>query len=96
MAHLTGYHFGHLIYSPDGTKDWYYGDDDSPVATSPPRRCPKCSEYPTEDDHDPCISRLPGVAYACCGHGVERGYVKFETGLILRGNFEFTHEDDND
>lgn len=26
---------------------------------------------PTPDGHDACLGELPGVKYACCGHGVE-------------------------
>jgi hypothetical protein len=37
--------------------------------------------------HDPCIENLPGVLYACCGHGVEPGYISFENGVIIRGVF---------
>lgn len=51
---------------------------------------------------DPCIANLPGVAFACCGHGVPGGklnrhldddlldhaYVSFEGSpkIVLRGN----------
>lgn len=55
------------------------------------RVCPKCNKCPTPDGHDPCIENLPGVAFACCGHGVHDGYVKFENGVILRGKFEGTN-----
>lgn len=29
--------------------------------------CPRCGRTRASDD--PCISRLPGVVNACCGHG---------------------------
>lgn len=51
-------------------------------------KCPKCKKRATKDDHDPCISNLPGVKYACCGHGIEEGYISFENGVVIRGNFE--------
>jgi hypothetical protein len=35
-------------------------------------------------EHDPCIANLPGVLFACCGHGVGRGYVAFENGITIR------------
>jgi hypothetical protein len=41
----------------------------------------------TREGHDPCIARLPGVRYACCGHGVHEGYIQFENGVVLRGYF---------
>lgn len=50
-------------------------------------KCPKCGLKPI-GGHDPCIANLPGVDYACCGHGKEEGYVKFKSGHTLRGNFD--------
>jgi len=45
--------------------------------------CRLCEEPRTPKGHDPCIANLPGVLYACCGHGEERGYIKFEDGRVL-------------
>ena len=36
-----------------------------------------------EDDPDPCLGYLPGVVNACCGHGVQAGYLIFENGIGL-------------
>lgn len=38
-----------------------------------PRACVACgvTRSPT-DAPDPCLGMLPGVAFACCGHGNER------------------------
>jgi hypothetical protein len=33
---------------------------------------------------DPCIGKLPGVIFACCGHGQETGYIAFENGTVIR------------
>ena len=41
------------------------------------RPCTRCGEMPTEEGHDACIANLPGVRNACCGHGVEEGYIQF-------------------
>jgi hypothetical protein len=41
----------------------------------------------TPEGHDPCIARLPGVRYACCGHGVREGYIQFDNGVVVRGYF---------
>lgn len=46
--------------------------------------CKLCKEERTENGHDPCIANLPGVLYACCGHGVTYGYIKFTDGRYLR------------
>lgn len=45
--------------------------------------CKLCKKPPTEKGHDPCIANLPGVLYACCGHGHEEGYIKFTDGRCL-------------
>jgi len=42
---------------------------------------------PDENKHDPCIKNLPGVMNACCGHGVEDGYIQFEDGRVIHGKF---------
>lgn len=49
-------------------------------------RCVSCKERRTPDGHDPCIANLPGVLFACCGHGKEEGYIKFIDGRVLRFN----------
>ena len=36
---------------------------------------------------DPCLGYLPGVRYACCGHGEEHGYIFFDNGVVVRGDF---------
>lgn len=51
---------------------------------------------------DPCLGHLPGVAFACCGHGkdtvsrehFQRGYIAFENGTIiyLKPSKVLTHE----
>lgn len=77
------------------TSGWVWSDDGSPTwfcwnrkMNWQGRRCPKCRLSATPEGHDPCIANLPGVDYACCGHGVEKGYVKFSNGLVLRGRFD--------
>lgn len=31
--------------------------------------CSYCQRPRTKAGHDPCIKNLPGVSFACCGHG---------------------------
>ena len=31
--------------------------------------CSHCQRPQTKAGHDPCIADLPGVSFACCGHG---------------------------
>ena len=46
-------------------------------------RCVKCAKPPTELGHDPCIADLPGVRYACCGHGGEAvAYCAYTDGSV--------------
>jgi hypothetical protein len=90
---VTSYLFGHEIYleleSDVINKDWRYVDNNCLIEEdTTPRRCPKCGQLPTKDGHDPCIANLPGVAYACCGHGVEEGYVKFFNGVVVTGKVQ--------
>lgn len=49
--------------------------------------CARCFRELPEEGPDPCLGMLPGVEFACCGHGKGRGYIVFENGTILR----FTH-----
>jgi hypothetical protein len=45
--------------------------------------CDVCKRrYVPHYQDDPCIAGLPGVIYACCGHGGKfGGYILFENGL---------------
>lgn len=63
--------------------------------------CPHCGLTATErfvdpapgdvdQVYDPCIGRLPGVDYGCCGHGVlGDGYLLFSNGTLVR--FDLYH-----
>ena len=30
---------------------------------------------PTPEGHDACIGHIDGAVSACCGHGMEKGYI---------------------
>lgn len=48
--------------------------------------CPICKQARGKDGHDPCLATLPGVKYACCGHGghgMHPGYIYFENGIRI-------------
>lgn len=49
--------------------------------------CERCKKEFDSDYPDPCIGYLPGVKFACCGHGEEDGYILFENGMIIHGDF---------
>lgn len=48
--------------------------------TPPTRRCGPCGRTITRGEPDPCLGTLPGVDYACCGHGEGEGYICFTPG----------------
>lgn len=52
------------------------------------QRCTACGERRTKEGHDPCIANMPGVLFACCGHGTGDGYIYLESGHIIRGDFD--------
>lgn len=45
------------------------------------RPCTRCEKYPTKEGHDACLGTLPGIKYACCGHGVTKPYVIWKDGV---------------
>lgn len=63
-----------------------YKDNSERVAAGPPdRACDRCKQKGTSRGHDACLGTLPGVRYACCGHGDKRyAYIHFETGETIR------------
>ncbi len=81
MLTATSYHNGNKIHWNDSTKKWYYTDGKN---IDKYRKCPKCSELPTKKGHDACLANLPDVKNACCGHGVEDGYIQFKDGTYIR------------
>lgn len=53
--------------------------------------CPECHLIRKADGYDPCLGKLPGVNFACCGHGGKgngsvfyRGYISFTNGKLIR------------
>lgn len=63
---------------------------DEALALAWPCRACGALEPDRETGHDPCIKNLPGVQYACCGHGRGEGYVMFDGDdrRVLRGAFD--------
>jgi hypothetical protein len=91
---MTCYSFGrpyecaNPIYPTDWTPDfvpkYVFADTGEDVHTTV-RPCPKCGKLPNPDGTDPCLGLLPGVQYACCGHGVKEPYILTQDGQHLRG-----------
>lgn len=79
---------GHEAYYDEYNNVWKYVDNNEIIDKNNERPCIKCSHIPTQDDHDYCIANLGNVMNACCGHGVEKGYIQFDNGITIRGYFE--------
>jgi hypothetical protein len=79
---------GHELRYDEDVEKWRYADDLSLVEDGE-RPCATCGEMPTALDHDACIANLPGVSFACCGHGVSDKewypYVSLDNGRSLYG-----------
>lgn len=63
---------------------WIFCDTQEPTFDSK-RPCGHCGREPTPEGHDGCLGTLPGVANACCGHGVKEAYVQMVDGTVLSG-----------
>lgn len=93
---IVGHINGNEIYYDPKTKEFRYTIDDvvykrfnedlECIYVGVERPCPLCNRLPI-DGMDACISNRPGVLNACCGHGIRKGYVQFENGIIIRGDF---------
>jgi hypothetical protein len=69
----SGYVRGHLVEYDWNKEKWLFADNGDVVDDS--MSCKKCGKMPTNEGYDHCLGKLEGVKHACCGHGVEEGYV---------------------
>lgn len=79
-----------IVYDEENDM-WFYEDGspaEGPDGKEIPRPCPCCGKLPTPEGHDACLGELPGVKFACCGHGTRRGYITFTNGTIMRFRLE--------
>ena len=73
------YYKGHEIYYDYDKKEWLYMDNNTSILTERP--CKKCGKQSLLQGEDYCIGNLgEKVKSACCGHGVEKGYILFKDG----------------
>jgi len=84
---ITAQEKGYQITYNVENEQWIYVDTKEPVENNP-RPCKRCGQLPTKEGYDACLGKLPGVKNACCGHGYEDGYIMFEDGTTIRGNFK--------
>jgi len=89
---IHSFHFGHPITYRNGR--WYFEDDGSPVDFGRIEELPRlttvsvealehhvcchCGQPPTAEGYDACLGHIRGAIAACCGHGIERGYIMWE------------------
>lgn len=69
---ITSTHRGNKIYF-DGYL-WRYSDTNLEIDNN--KTCVRCGRSANTDGSDACIGHIDGAISACCGHGVEDGYVK--------------------
>lgn len=57
-------------------KDWRYSDTNEIFDDSRP--CKRCGKHPTKEGYDACLGYIKGAKHACCGHGIEKGYIIYD------------------
>lgn len=80
------YLIGNKVIWDEVNSVYKYKEDGVEVNKENIKPCPVCKKLPA-DHCDPCLGKLPGVINACCGHGLKKGYVKFENGIKIEGHF---------
>lgn len=74
---VKDYKKGHLIHYDKNNRKWVYFDNNTDINID--RNCKNCGRLSL--DYDECLGWLGDkVASACCGHGVEKGYIVFKDG----------------
>jgi len=54
-------------------KQWVYAN--TKTSTVKNRPCKRCGQPCTANGHDACLGKIPNAFSACCGHGVEEGFI---------------------
>ncbi len=72
---VGAYSRGHALRYDRELQEWQYADDGAPHDDSRPCTVCKLRAEPSQDPRsffgpDPCLGYLPGVDFACCGHGI--------------------------
>ncbi|MEK6881734.1 MAG: hypothetical protein AABY22_19100 [Nanoarchaeota archaeon] len=79
-------HRGYWIYTnPKWVEKWL--DTNKKLISQNERPCKLCGKFNIEEgekSYDPCLGKLPGVKFACCGHGLTNGYIVFENDIKVK------------
>jgi len=81
---ITAYRVGNPIVWDTLIEWWRWADTGEPIPRPGEpctRSCALCGKPPDANGRDPCLGTIPGATAACCGHGVEPGYVVWEDGI---------------
>ena len=84
---VTGFVRGHKVFYDEKAKVWLYQEDKSDVSIINEKPCKKCGRLPTNNGADYCLRELEQTDFivsACCGHGVEQGYIQLADGRLFR------------
>lgn len=73
-----------------------YTDTKTIVQDEGIRPCAKCGNFPNEKGEDHCIQNLGYVINACCGHGKNKGYIMFDDGRLIEGDFTIVNLNDKE
>lgn len=88
-----GYNRGRKSYYDVETKEWLYADTHEPCESERP--CPRCGHQHEIDDPDFCLGFLgENVISACCGHGVEPGYIVLKDGRYFEEKYTLPHTEE--
>ena len=71
---ITSHSRGNLIIYRNNR--WEY--EDGVALDKEERPCVRCGRMPTKEGYDACLGYIEGATSACCGHGIEEGYVVYE------------------
>lgn len=82
-------HRGHKVIFDN---QWVYEDSGESIKGND-RECIRCGRMPTETGADACLAKLEScehIVAACCGHGVQKGYIMLDDGRIFEENDQLT------
>lgn len=72
------YSRGHKVLVKEDYSKEIYADTGKPFDDSRP--CARCGQKPTKEGYDACLGHIENAENACCGHGVENGYIVLKNG----------------